>query len=459
MSSISPIRWLETSTVRPSSARSRSSSRTQRMPSGSSPLTGSSSRRTSGSPSSAAAMPSRWPMPSEKPRTRSCATDSRPTRSMTSSTREPGRSLLCASARRCAYAVRPGWRARGSISAPTRRIGWASSRNGRPSTVAVPEVGRVRPRMQRSVVVLPEPFGPRKPVTRPGSTVTVRSSTATRARYAFVSPSSSITAPAWRASRRRWKRRAPAAGLSARTVLPVRTTGYAVSDRVAAGPEPSAGVAMPPARQPDQSAPRTVSPTGVGYDGPKDGRDPRGAGRGHADHAQRCAHPRQRPLAQGGPARAGPPRRTSTCARRSCTSTTSGSRSAWCTPAAPGRTACSPPTAPPRRSPGPPCSPRRAWRRRSSSGSPPSWARAARPTPSGTPADSRRSSTRRKGPGTSSATTSRSSSSRTRSSSPTSSTRASRTPTGRSRRPSRRTTPSGTSSPSTPRPPTTRSGT
>ena len=33
---------------------------------------------------------------------------------------------------------------------------------------------------------------------------------------------------------------------------------------------------MPPARQPDQSAPATVSPTGVGYEGPKDGRDPAG---------------------------------------------------------------------------------------------------------------------------------------------------------------------------------------
>ena len=32
---------------------------------------------------------------------------------------------------------------------------------------------------------------------------------------------------------------------------------------------------MPPARRPDQKAPRTVSPTGVGYDGPKTGRDPR----------------------------------------------------------------------------------------------------------------------------------------------------------------------------------------
>jgi catalase len=32
---------------------------------------------------------------------------------------------------------------------------------------------------------------------------------------------------------------------------------------------------MPPLRRPDQAAPRTVSPTGVGYEGPKEGRDPR----------------------------------------------------------------------------------------------------------------------------------------------------------------------------------------
>ena len=32
---------------------------------------------------------------------------------------------------------------------------------------------------------------------------------------------------------------------------------------------------MPPARTPDQKAPRTVSPTGVGFHGPKTGRDPR----------------------------------------------------------------------------------------------------------------------------------------------------------------------------------------
>ena len=66
---------------------------------------------------------------------------------------------------RCA----PGAGLRGSMSAPTRRMGCRSDRYGRPSTVAVPEVGRVRPRTQRIVVVLPDPLGPRKPVTRPGS--------------------------------------------------------------------------------------------------------------------------------------------------------------------------------------------------------------------------------------------------------------------------------------------------
>src|SRR3954464_6702077 len=32
---------------------------------------------------------------------------------------------------------------------------------------------------------------------------------------------------------------------------------------------------MPPARRPDQKAPGTFSPTGVGYEGPREGRDPR----------------------------------------------------------------------------------------------------------------------------------------------------------------------------------------
>jgi len=52
--------------VRPSSASERIRSRTHRTPSGSRPFTGSSKISTSGSPSSAPAMPSRWLMPSRE---------------------------------------------------------------------------------------------------------------------------------------------------------------------------------------------------------------------------------------------------------------------------------------------------------------------------------------------------------------------------------------------------------
>src|SRR5690554_6204866 len=45
----------------------------------------------------------------------------------------------------------------------------------------------------RSVVVLPAPFGPRKPVTRPGWTVKLRSSTARTDPKVFVRPRTSTT--------------------------------------------------------------------------------------------------------------------------------------------------------------------------------------------------------------------------------------------------------------------------
>ena len=67
MPSSSLIRWLDTSTARPSSASDRRKTRIQRMPSGSSPLIGSSNTSTGGSPSMAAAIPSRCAIPSEKP--------------------------------------------------------------------------------------------------------------------------------------------------------------------------------------------------------------------------------------------------------------------------------------------------------------------------------------------------------------------------------------------------------
>ena len=61
--------------------------RIQWMPSGSSPFAGSSRSRVDGSPSSAVAMPSRWPMPSENLPARFRATSWSPTRSISSSTR------------------------------------------------------------------------------------------------------------------------------------------------------------------------------------------------------------------------------------------------------------------------------------------------------------------------------------------------------------------------------------
>ena len=96
VSAISLMRWLDTRMVRPSAARARMRLRTQTMPSGSSPLTGSSNISTAGSPSRAAAMPSRCPIPRENPLARRRATDSRPTISSTSFTRLAGMPLLWA---------------------------------------------------------------------------------------------------------------------------------------------------------------------------------------------------------------------------------------------------------------------------------------------------------------------------------------------------------------------------
>src|SRR3954467_315606 len=56
-----------------------------------------------------------------------------------------------------------------------------------------PDVGRSRPSTRRIVVDLPAPFGPRNPVTRPGSTVAVMSSTASLSPYRLVRPSRRIT--------------------------------------------------------------------------------------------------------------------------------------------------------------------------------------------------------------------------------------------------------------------------
>jgi len=62
---------------------------------------------------------------------------------------------------------------------PVRPLPTSHGAYGTPSIKAVPAVGRTSPRIIRSVVVLPAPFGPTKPVSVPGCTSKLRSSTAT----------------------------------------------------------------------------------------------------------------------------------------------------------------------------------------------------------------------------------------------------------------------------------------
>jgi hypothetical protein len=97
---ISLIRCDETNTVLPCAARSCSSLRIQRMPSTSRPFTGSSRTTVAGSPSRAAAMPSRWAMPRENLPAGRPATGRRPTASITSLTRDRRMPAVCASASR-----------------------------------------------------------------------------------------------------------------------------------------------------------------------------------------------------------------------------------------------------------------------------------------------------------------------------------------------------------------------
>src|SRR5690606_28760878 len=78
---------------------------------------------------------------------------------------------------------------------PTVRAGRSRSTNREPSTVAVPRVGPTRPSTIRSVVDLPAPFGPRKPVTCPSGAVKVRSRTTHWSRYRLPSSRTSITPP------------------------------------------------------------------------------------------------------------------------------------------------------------------------------------------------------------------------------------------------------------------------
>ena len=147
VSSSSLIRWLETSTARPSAASDRSRPRIQTMPSGSSPLTGSSNISTGGSPSSArgdaraaGACRARSRRPGGAPPRPG------PTWSSTSSTRARRRS-------RCCGPATAGGRGRGGSGAPPRRraarrpasAACEGARTAGRRPARSPGVGRVQP--------------------------------------------------------------------------------------------------------------------------------------------------------------------------------------------------------------------------------------------------------------------------------------------------------------------------
>ena len=171
-----PLRSARGSTAapcrRPRPARA-GRSRSQRMPCGSRPLSGSSSTRIAGSPSRADASPSRWRIPVENvPTRRSAASSPSPTTPSTSSTRPRGRpaehgeraQVVARRSGRDAHRSAPDVDPEHARAGVCRVLDQACRRRA-----PVRAVGRAIPtRSALSAVVLPAPFGPRNPVTEPG---------------------------------------------------------------------------------------------------------------------------------------------------------------------------------------------------------------------------------------------------------------------------------------------------
>ena len=62
----------------------------------------------------------------------------------------------------------------------------------KPATLAEPSLGAIRQDRSLTVVVFPEPFGPRRPKISPGSTLKLNRSTAVRAPKRLLSPSATM---------------------------------------------------------------------------------------------------------------------------------------------------------------------------------------------------------------------------------------------------------------------------
>ena len=146
---------------------------------GSSPLTGSSNISTAGSPSRAAAMPSRWPMPSENPLARRRATDSRPTISSTSFDPPSRDAVALGQAQQMVVGAAPAVHGLGVEKGPdlaqrSRQVPVALAGDGHLTAVRM-----VEPEDHPHGRGLAGAVGPKEPVTIPACTSKLRSSTAT----------------------------------------------------------------------------------------------------------------------------------------------------------------------------------------------------------------------------------------------------------------------------------------
>ena len=145
--------------------------RTSARPTGSSADVGSSRKTSSGRPSRATPRPSRCCMPFENAPDEVAGPVGRARRSSSAA-----RDLGCLSAGRAGQrAVEREHLARpqpGLVAEELRQVAHPTpgprSPSGAPSTVPLPPVGRASPSSSLTAVVLPAPFGPRKPKTSPG---------------------------------------------------------------------------------------------------------------------------------------------------------------------------------------------------------------------------------------------------------------------------------------------------
>ncbi len=93
---------------------------------------------------------------------------------------------------RISAGVKPGYGSGVSMTQPTCCIALLWSAISMPPILTLPEVGLRRPVMAFSVVLLPAPFGPRRPMNSPRLTVRFTSEMAAKLPYIFVRPTASM---------------------------------------------------------------------------------------------------------------------------------------------------------------------------------------------------------------------------------------------------------------------------